>query len=184
MDPALKTDANCIRGCVSQVWVHAAPKEGAPDRVSFQADSDAQLTKGLAALLVLGLFDAPARDVAMVPVEFIELLGIRQSLSPSRNSGLLNMISLMKHKVLEITIGEVTTEEIGRQDVVQEVAEPPAAVTVPMPSRAAAAIPVPSRAGEPSCAGATHHWQWRGVRDIGRDEIGSNAILVKTLKNH
>ncbi|BAS82349.1 sufE-like protein 1, chloroplastic/mitochondrial [Oryza sativa Japonica Group] len=160
MDPALKTDANCIRGCVSQVWVHAAPKEGAPDRVSFQADSDAQLTKGLAALLVLGLFDAPARDVAMVPVEFIELLGIRQSLSPSRNSGLLNMISLMKHKVLEITIGEVTTEEIGRQDVVQEVAEPPAAVTVPMPSRAAAAIPVPSRAG------ATHHWQWRGVRDI------------------
>uniref|UniRef100_A0A0E0NPU7 Fe-S metabolism associated domain-containing protein n=1 Tax=Oryza rufipogon TaxID=4529 RepID=A0A0E0NPU7_ORYRU len=107
MDPALKTDANCIRGCVSQVWVHAAPKEGAPDRVSFQADSDAQLTKGLAALLVLGLFDAPARDVAMVPVEFIELLGIRQSLSPSRNSGLLNMISLMKHKVLEITIGEL-----------------------------------------------------------------------------
>uniref|UniRef100_A0A0E0GGY8 Fe-S metabolism associated domain-containing protein n=1 Tax=Oryza nivara TaxID=4536 RepID=A0A0E0GGY8_ORYNI len=106
MDPALKTDANCIRGCVSQFWVHAAPKEGAPDRVSFQADSDAQLTKGLAALLVLGLFDAPARDVAMVPVEFIELLGIRQSLSPSRNSGLLNMISLMKHKVLEITIGE------------------------------------------------------------------------------
>ena len=52
MDPALKTNANRIRGCFSQVWV------------------DAQLTKGLAALLVLGLSGALARDVAMVPVEF------------------------------------------------------------------------------------------------------------------
>uniref|UniRef100_A0A0E0IH71 Fe-S metabolism associated domain-containing protein n=1 Tax=Oryza nivara TaxID=4536 RepID=A0A0E0IH71_ORYNI len=128
MDPALKTDANRVRGCVSQVWVHAAPEEGgAPGRVSFQADSDAQLTKGLAALLVLGLSGAPARDVAMVPVEFIELLGIRQSLSPSRNSGLLNMLSLMKRKALEVATGEVTTEEIGSQEVVQEVAERPAA---------------------------------------------------------
>uniref|UniRef100_A0A0E0LZ35 Fe-S metabolism associated domain-containing protein n=1 Tax=Oryza punctata TaxID=4537 RepID=A0A0E0LZ35_ORYPU len=127
MDPALKTDANRVRGCVSQVWVHAAPEEGAPDRVSFQADSDAQLTKGLAALLVLGLSGAPARDVAMVPVEFIELLGIRQSLSPSRNSGLLNMLSLMKRKALEVATGEASAEEIASQEVVLEVAEPPAA---------------------------------------------------------
>ncbi|KAF0909837.1 hypothetical protein E2562_000151 [Oryza meyeriana var. granulata] len=126
MDPALKTDANRVRGCVSQVWVHAATEEGAPDRVSFQADSDAQLTKGLAALLVLGLSGAPARDVAMVPIEFIELLGIRQSLSPSRNSGLLNMLSLMKRKALEIATGEATIEDIGSQEVVHEVAEPPA----------------------------------------------------------
>ncbi|XP_015696882.2 sufE-like protein 1, chloroplastic/mitochondrial [Oryza brachyantha] len=126
MDPALKTDANRVRGCVSQVWVHAAPEEGAPDRVSFQADSDAQLTKGLAALLVLGLSGAPARDVAMVPIEFIELLGIRQSLSPSRNSGLLNMLSLMKRKALEVATGEASTEEFGNQEVAQEVAKPPA----------------------------------------------------------
>uniref|UniRef100_A0A0D9XBU5 Fe-S metabolism associated domain-containing protein n=1 Tax=Leersia perrieri TaxID=77586 RepID=A0A0D9XBU5_9ORYZ len=127
MDPALKTDANRVRGCVSQVWVHAAPEEGSPEgRVRFQADSDAQLTKGLAALLVLGLSGAPARDVAMVPVEFIELLGIRQSLSPSRNSGLLNMLNLMKRKAMEIATGEAPVEEIGGREVVQEVAEPPA----------------------------------------------------------
>ncbi|KAF7072009.1 hypothetical protein CFC21_077208 [Triticum aestivum] len=123
MDPALKSDANRVRGCVSQVWVHAAPEAEAPGCVSFQADSDAQLTKGLAALLVLGLSGAPARDVAMVPVEFIELLGIRQSLSPSRNSGLLNMINLMKLKALEIAAGQ---EVIGGQEIRQERTETPA----------------------------------------------------------
>lgn len=123
MDPAFKTDANRVRGCVSQVWVHAEPDEsggGGGRCVRFHADSDAQLTKGLAALLVLGLSGAPAADVARVPVEFIELLGIRQSLSPSRNSGLLNMLSLMKRKALEIAGGDSTTS----QQSVQEVAEP------------------------------------------------------------
>ncbi|XP_051186560.1 sufE-like protein 1, chloroplastic/mitochondrial [Lolium perenne] len=123
MDPALKTDANRVRGCVSQVWVHAAPELDAPGCVSFQADSDAQLTKGLAALLVLGLSGAPARDVAMVPVEFIEMLGIRQSLSPSRNSGLLNMINLMKLKALQIAAGEEATDS---QETHQQPAETPA----------------------------------------------------------
>lgn len=122
MDPALKTDANRVRGCVSQVWVHAEPDEGDGGRrsVRFHADSDAQLTKGLAALLVLGLSGAPAADVARVPVEFIELLGIRQSLSPSRNSGLLNMLSLMKRKALEIAGGDSTSS----QQSVQEVTRP------------------------------------------------------------
>ncbi|CAD6238930.1 unnamed protein product [Miscanthus lutarioriparius] len=122
MDPALKTDANRVRGCVSQVWVHAEPDEGdgGGRSVRFHADSDAQLTKGLAALLVLGLSGAPAADVARVPFEFIELLGIRQSLSPSRNSGLLNMLNLMKRKALEIAGGDSTTS----QQSVQEAAEP------------------------------------------------------------
>ncbi|KAL6591815.1 hypothetical protein ACP70R_049678 [Stipagrostis hirtigluma subsp. patula] len=123
MDPALKTDANRVRGCVSQVWVHAEPEEEKDGcrRVRFHADSDAQLTKGLAALLVLGLSGAPAGDVASVPVEFIELLGIRQSLSPSRNSGLLNMLNLMKLKALEIAgAGGVAG---ASQEPVQEDAE-------------------------------------------------------------
>ncbi|CAN6309597.1 unnamed protein product [Urochloa humidicola] len=125
MDPALKTDSNRVRGCVSQVWVHAEPEEGDGGRrsVRFHANSDAQLTKGLAALLVLGLSGAPAADVAKVPVEFIELLGIRQSLSPSRNSGLLNMLNLMKLKALEIA-GESDAGSMTGQQSVQEVAKP------------------------------------------------------------
>ncbi|KAK3132452.1 hypothetical protein QOZ80_6AG0521860 [Eleusine coracana subsp. coracana] len=121
MDPALKTEANRVRGCVSQVWVHAEPEDGGA-RVRFHADSDAQLTKGLAALLVLGLSGAPPADVARVPVEFIELLGIRQSLSPSRNSGLLNMLSLMKRKALEIAGSG--SEAVVSQESVQEIAKP------------------------------------------------------------
>ncbi|GJN40470.1 hypothetical protein PR202_gb29685 [Eleusine coracana subsp. coracana] len=121
MDPALKTEANRVRGCVSQVWVHAEPEDGGA-RVRFHADSDAQLTKGLAALLVLGLSGAPPGDVARVPVEFIELLGIRQSLSPSRNSGLLNMLSLMKRKALEIA-GSGSEAGVS-QESVQEIAKP------------------------------------------------------------
>ncbi|CAL5019400.1 unnamed protein product [Urochloa decumbens] len=122
MDPTLKIDSNRVRGCVSQVWVHAEPEEGGRS-VRFHADSDAQLTKGLAALLVLGLSGAPAADVAKVPVEFIELLGIRQSLSPSRNSGLLNMLNLMKLKALEIA-GDTGGDSMKGQQSVQEVAEP------------------------------------------------------------
>ncbi|KAL6600296.1 hypothetical protein ACP70R_045096 [Stipagrostis hirtigluma subsp. patula] len=124
MDPALKTDANRVRGCVSQVWVHAEPEEeddaAGCRRVRFHADSDAQLTKGLAALLVLGLSGAPAGDVASVPVEFIELLGIRQSLSPSRNSGLLNMLNLMKLKALEIA-GAGGVAESSQESVQEDV---------------------------------------------------------------
>ncbi|KAF8775900.1 hypothetical protein HU200_004034 [Digitaria exilis] len=125
MDPALKTDSNRVRGCVSQVWVHAEPEEGdgGGRSVRFHADSDAQLTKGLAALLVLGLSGAPAADVAKVPLEFIELLGIRQSLSPSRNSGLLNMLNLMKLKALEIA-GDAGGDSTTSQRSVQGVAEP------------------------------------------------------------
>nr|TKW35716.1 LOW QUALITY PROTEIN: hypothetical protein SEVIR_2G393600v2 [Setaria viridis] len=77
MDPALNTDSSRVRGCVSQVWVHAEPEEGdGGGRIINSTDSNAQLTKGLAALLGLGLSDAPMADVAKVPMEFIELLGI------------------------------------------------------------------------------------------------------------
>jgi stress-induced morphogen len=60
----------------------------------------------------------------MVPVEFIEMLGIRQSLSPSRNSGLLNMINLMKLKALQIAAGG--DPAAGSQETRQELAETPA----------------------------------------------------------
>jgi BolA-like protein 1 len=122
MDPALKTEANRVRGCVSQVWVHAEPEDGSA-RVRFHADSDAQLTKGLAALLVLGLSGAPTGDVARVPVDFIELLGIKQSLSPSRNSGLLNMLSLMKRKALEVPVTQGLASDPYKKRLLNRVVE-------------------------------------------------------------
>ncbi|WVZ69131.1 hypothetical protein U9M48_017967 [Paspalum notatum var. saurae] len=124
MDPALKTDANRVWGCKSGVWVHAELEEGdgGGHSVRFHADADAQQVKGRAALLVLGLSGAPAADVAKVPVEFIKLLGIRESVEHSRNSTMRNMLKLMKRKALEIA-GDAGGESSASQQSVQEVGE-------------------------------------------------------------
>ncbi|CAA6670728.1 unnamed protein product [Spirodela intermedia] len=102
LDPRYKTDEHRVRGCVSQVWVRAFPDPGDPAAVRFEADSDSALTKGLAALLVLGLSGAPAPAIARIPPEFVHLLGLRQSLTPSRNNGFLNMLKLMQLKALQL----------------------------------------------------------------------------------
>lgn len=111
LDSQFKTDANRVQGCVSQVWVRAFkdPQEGdngADPVVRFEADSDSQLTKGIAALLVFGLSGSPVSSIVRLMPDFIDLLGIRQSLSPSRNSGMLNMLKLMQRKALELAIQE------------------------------------------------------------------------------
>ncbi|XP_065022012.1 sufE-like protein 1, chloroplastic/mitochondrial [Musa acuminata AAA Group] len=102
LDPAFKNEEHRVRGCVSQVWVRAFidPEDAAA--VRFEADSDSVLTKGLAALLVLGLSGSPAPVIARVPPDFVHLLGLRQSLTPSRNNGFLNMLKLMQQKALQL----------------------------------------------------------------------------------
>ncbi|RWW29357.1 hypothetical protein GW17_00006133 [Ensete ventricosum] len=102
LDPAFKTEEHRVRGCVSQVWVRAFidPEDAAA--VRFEADSDSALTKGLAALLVLGLSGSPAPVIARVPPYFVHLLGLRQSLTPSRNNGFLNMLKLMQQKAVRL----------------------------------------------------------------------------------
>ena len=83
----------CMQGCVSQVWVVPSMQDG---KIFWKADSDAQLTKGLAALLVNGLSGCEPDKVAGIEADFIEMLGLKQSLTPSRNNGFLNMFRLMQ----------------------------------------------------------------------------------------
>lgn len=70
----------------------------------FEADSDSVLTKGLAALLVNGFSGRPAEEVVRISPEFVVLLGLQQSLTPSRNNGFLNMLKLMQRKALELLV--------------------------------------------------------------------------------
>lgn len=93
-----KIDQNKVPGCTSQVWILSEFKEG---KFYFLADSDSQLTKGLAGLLVEGLRGSSKEEILNVPPEFIEKLGLKQTLTPSRTNGFLNMLKLVKQRVSE-----------------------------------------------------------------------------------
>ncbi|XP_038983878.1 sufE-like protein 1, chloroplastic/mitochondrial isoform X1 [Phoenix dactylifera] len=112
LDPRFKTDDQRVRGCVSQVWVRAFRDADDPAAVRFEADSDSALTKGLAALLVFGLSGSLAPVIASVPPGFVHLLGLQQSLTPSRNNGFLNMLKLMQQKALQL-YSQVGNSEIN-----------------------------------------------------------------------
>jgi len=101
-------EENRVKGCVSQVWV--LPELQEDGKVYFQADSDSQLTKGLAALLVEGLSGSTPQEIMDVTPDFIEMLGLKQSLTPSRNNGFLNMLKMMQKKTLELYIAQAKGE--------------------------------------------------------------------------
>lgn len=104
LDSQFKTKENKVQGCVSQVWVRAYLDEN--KNVVFEADSDSVLTKGLAALLVQGLSNRPVEEIVRVSPDFVVLLGLQQSLTPSRNNGFLNMLKLMQKKAFQLFIDE------------------------------------------------------------------------------
>jgi len=106
LPPAEHTDARKVRGCVSQVWL--VPEVRTDGTLHWAADSDSALTKGLAALLVLGLSGCPPATVARLPPDWITDLGLAQSLTPSRNNGFLNMFRLMQQQALAALVEETT----------------------------------------------------------------------------
>ncbi|CAN4117362.1 unnamed protein product [Withania somnifera] len=112
LDTQYKTSENKVQGCVSQVWVRAY--FDSEKNVIFEADSDSVLTKGLAALLVQGLSGRPVEEIVKVSPYFSVLLGLQQSLTPSRNNGFLNMLKLMQKKALQLY---VEAERAGQSEL-------------------------------------------------------------------
>ncbi len=94
IDEQYRKDENLVRGCQSQVWLHAdIDEEG---RVRYQADSDAIITKGIIALLVRVLSGHKPEEIAHSELHFIDEIGLREHLSPTRSNGLNNMVKQMK----------------------------------------------------------------------------------------
>tara|TARA_B100000886_G_scaffold340342_1_gene309311 strand:+ start:14460 stop:14882 length:423 start_codon:yes stop_codon:yes gene_type:complete len=93
IEEQLKTEDNLIKGCQSRVWLHAQHKEG---KVIYTADSDAIMTKGIIALLVRAFSEQKAQDIVEADTDFIDQIGLKEQLSPTRANGLVSMVKQMK----------------------------------------------------------------------------------------
>jgi cysteine desulfuration protein SufE len=93
IDEQYKTDQYVITGCQSKVWLHAAYREG---KVFFTADSDAIITKGIVSLLIRVMSGQPPEDIINADMDYIDRIGLREHLSPTRSNGLTSMIKQMK----------------------------------------------------------------------------------------
>jgi cysteine desulfuration protein SufE len=93
IDELYKTDNYLIKGCQSQVWIYASYKDG---RVYFSADSDAVITKGIVNVLVRVLSESTPDEIIDASMSYVDLIGLKEHLSPTRANGLLAMIRQMK----------------------------------------------------------------------------------------
>ena len=89
----LGSEQNLIDGCQSRVWLQADLVDG---RIHFQAESDALIVKGIVTLLVRVLSDHTPQEILDADLYFIERIGLREHLSPTRSNGLLAMLRQMK----------------------------------------------------------------------------------------
>jgi cysteine desulfuration protein SufE len=93
IDEQFKTEDNIIKGCQSKVWVHA---EQQGEKVVFSADSDAILTKGIIAILIRAFSNQKATDILEANTDFIDKIGLKEHLSPTRANGLVSMVKKIK----------------------------------------------------------------------------------------
>ena len=93
INPESKTKENLIKGCQSQVWLDA---DFTNNVINFTADSDAIITKGIIALLVRVLSSQSPKDIMNAKLNFIDEIGLKNHLSPTRANGLLEMVKQMR----------------------------------------------------------------------------------------
>ncbi|MBF0694162.1 MAG: SufE family protein [Flavobacterium sp.] len=93
IDEALKVEENTIKGCQSKVWLAADEENGV---INFTADSDAILTKGIIAILIRVFSGQRPADILTADTDFIDEIGLKEHLSPTRANGLVSMIKQIK----------------------------------------------------------------------------------------
>jgi cysteine desulfuration protein SufE len=93
IDPQYKTNEYLIKGCQSRVWLNAELQDG---KVVFTADSDAIITKGIIALLIRVLSNRTPDEILTADLYFIDRIGLKENLSPTRANGLLSMVKQMR----------------------------------------------------------------------------------------
>ncbi len=93
IDSAYKTEDNIIQGCQSKVWVHAEVKD---DKIVYTADSDAILTKGIIAILIRSFSNQTPAAILAANTDFIDEIGLKEHLSPTRANGLVSMVKKIK----------------------------------------------------------------------------------------
>lgn len=93
IDEQYKTDDNVIKGCQSKVWLNAEQKN---NKIIYTADSDAILTKGIIALLLRVFSNHTPKEILDADTSFIDEIGLKEHLSPTRANGLVSMVKQLK----------------------------------------------------------------------------------------
>ncbi len=93
IDQQYKTDDYLIRGCQSKVWLNAEQKD---EKIVFTADSDAILTKGIIAIMIRVFSEQSPKDILDASTDFVDEIGLKEHLSPTRANGLVSMIKQIK----------------------------------------------------------------------------------------
>ena len=93
IDEANKTEENIIKGCQSRVWLAAELDQS---KIQFTADSDAIITKGIISLMIRVLTDSTPKEIMETELYFIDKVGLKEHLSPTRSNGLVSMVKQMK----------------------------------------------------------------------------------------
>jgi cysteine desulfuration protein SufE len=93
LDEKFKNDQNIIRGCQSQVWIYAEYRDG---KIFYHGESDALIVKGLVALMLRVVDGQTPSDILKADFQFIDRIGLKEHLSPTRSNGLLAMIKQIR----------------------------------------------------------------------------------------
>ena len=109
-----KTEEKLIKGCQSRVWLDYELKDG---KLYFRADSDAIITKGIISLLISVYSGRTPQEIANDDFGFVDQIGLRENLSPTRANGLVSMIETIKGAAKEMADKEEMPDQVGHDDV-------------------------------------------------------------------